>query len=370
MSPQVRRTMNTVDLKNFSLDELEAFITGTGKERFRARQIFKWLYQKDARTFGEMTNLSREFRQELERTTFISDLEPEVVEHSADGTKKYLFRLSDGVTVESVLIPEEDRTTLCISSQVGCAMGCEFCLTGTFRLTRNLTTAEIVNQVCAVKRSDPVRNIVFMGMGEPLHNLDNVIRALKILTDPDGFQFSNRKVTVSTSGLVPQMRRLGEAVTVNLAVSLNATTDEVRGRIMPVNRTYPLAELLAACRAFPLPSRRWITVEYVMIRDLNDSLEDARRLVRLISTFPSKVNLIPFNEHDGCTFRTPTQDAIDRFHKYLLDKHVTVITRSSRGSDISAACGQLKGRLETADGARESDPQKRATHESGGICNG
>lgn len=342
--------MTKVDLKNYTLEELEAFIAGQGKEKFRARQIFKWMYQQDVASFAEMSNLSKEFRQELEKSAWVSNLEPEVVEVSSDGTQKYLFRLADGASIESVLIPDEDRTTLCISSQVGCAMGCEFCLTGTFRLTRNLTTAEIVNQVCAVKRREPVRNIVFMGMGEPLHNLDNVIGALKILTNPDGFQISSRKVTVSTAGLVPEMAQLGAAVTVNLAVSLNATTDEVRDRIMPINRRYPLKELLAACKAFPLPSRRWITVEYVMIRDLNDSLDDARRLVRLISTFPSKVNLIPFNEHEGCSFRTPSQEAIDRFHKFLLDKHVTVITRSSRGGDISAACGQLKGKLEMKGG--------------------
>ncbi|GAB7028302.1 dual-specificity RNA methyltransferase RlmN [Geotalea toluenoxydans] len=338
--------MEKVDIKNFTLSQLEAHITGQGKERFRARQIFKWLYQQNTTSFAQMTNLSKDFRAELEKTARISNLEAEVVESSADGTKKYLFRLSDGNAVESVLIPDEDRNTLCISSQVGCAMGCEFCLTGTFRLTRNLTTAEIVNQVCAVKREEPVRNIVFMGMGEPLANLENVIGALRILTDPDGFQFSTRKVTLSTAGLVPEMAELGAAVTVNLAISLNATTDEVRDRIMPVNRRYPLKELLAACKAFPLPSRRWITVEYVMIKGVNDSLDDAKRLVRLISTFPSKVNLIPFNEHEGCDLRTPTQDSIDRFHKFLLDKHVTVITRSSRGSDISAACGQLKGRLD------------------------
>jgi 23S rRNA (adenine2503-C2)-methyltransferase len=304
------------------------------------------MYQHDATSFTDMSNLSKDFRQELERSAWVSSLEPEVVEVSSDGTQKYLFRLADGATVESVLIPDEDRTTLCISSQVGCAMGCGFCLTGTFNLTRNLTTAEIVNQVSAVKRREPVRNIVFMGMGEPLHNLDNVIRALKILIHPDGFQISSRKVTVSTAGLVPEMARLGESVTVNLAVSLNATTDETRDRIMPINRRYPLKELLAACKAFPLPSRRWITVEYVMIRDVNDSIDDARRLVRLISAFPSKVNLIPFNKHEGCSFKAPSQDSIDRFHKFLLDKHITVITRSSRGSDISAACGQLKGRLD------------------------
>jgi len=338
--------MEKQDLKNLTLQELEAFISGLGKERYRAKQIFKWLYQMDATSFAEMTNVSKEFRTTLEGKATVGNLVPEAVEASEDGTRKYLFRLSDGQAVESVLIPDEDRNTLCISSQVGCAMGCAFCLTGTFNLTRNLTTAEIVNQVCAVKREAPVRNIVLMGMGEPLANLGAVIPAVKILTDPDGFQFSTRKVTVSTSGLVPEMAELGRQVTVNLAVSLNATTDEVRSRIMPVNRAYPLKELLAACKAFPLPSRRWITVEYVMIRDLNDTMEDAKRLVRLISNFPCKVNLIPFNEHEGCGFKSPTRESIDRFHKYLLDKHVTVITRSSRGGDISAACGQLKGKLD------------------------
>ncbi|MBJ6723207.1 23S rRNA (adenine(2503)-C(2))-methyltransferase RlmN [Geomesophilobacter sediminis] len=335
-----------IDIKNLTLADLEGFIAGMGKERFRAKQIFKWLYQCDARSFDEMTNVSKEFRARLEETACISNLVPEVIEASDDGTKKYLFRLADGNAVESVLIPDEGRNTLCISSQVGCAMGCAFCLTGTFGLTRDLTPAEIVNQVCAVQRDEPVRNIVFMGMGEPLANLKAVVPAVKILTDPDGFQFSNRKVTVSTSGLVPEMAELGRATVVNLAVSFNATTDEVRQKIMPVNRAYPLKELVQACRNFPLPSRRWITVEYVMIRDLNDTLEDAKRLVRMTSLFPSKVNLIPFNEHEGCEFKAPTQESIDRFHKFLLDKHVTVITRSSRGGDISAACGQLKGKLD------------------------
>ena len=342
----ISNVMEKKDIKNFTLAELEAYISGLGKERFRAKQIFKWLYQMDATCFSEMTNVSKEFRGVLEGIATITNLLPEVVEASLDGTRKYLFRLSDGAAVESVLIPDEGRNTLCISSQVGCAMGCAFCLTGSFGLSRNLTTAEIVNQVCAVKRDQPVRNIVFMGMGEPLANLSAVIAAVKILTDPDGFQFSTRKVTVSTCGLVPEMAELGQRATVNLAVSLNATTDEVRSLIMPVNRRYPLTELLAACQAFPLPSRRWITMEYVLIRDLNDSLLDAKRLVRLISNIPSKVNLIPFNEHEGCAFQSPSQDSIDRFHKYLLEKNVTVITRSSRGSDISAACGQLKGRLD------------------------
>ncbi|HWI40589.1 MAG TPA: 23S rRNA (adenine(2503)-C(2))-methyltransferase RlmN [Verrucomicrobiae bacterium] len=354
--------MNRIDLKNFDIEELETFLSGLGKERFRARQIFKWMYQRGVEDFGEMSNLSRDFRGELEEKAYVSRIDPAAEEVSSDGTRKYLFVLEDGNSVESVLIPDEERATLCISSQVGCAMGCRFCLTGTFNLTRNLTTAEIVNQVCAVKRlapeHPPVRNIVFMGMGEPLANLDNVARAIRILIHDDALQFSNRRVTVSTSGLVPEMDELGKRVTVNLAVSLNATTDEVRSAIMPVNRAYPLAELMAACRRFPLPSRRMITFEYVLIRGVNDTREDARRLVRLLHGIPSKVNLIPYNEHAAADFRAPLRETIDYFHRYLLDRHITVITRESRGADISAACGQLKGKLEKTcadDAAREEE---------------
>jgi 23S rRNA (adenine2503-C2)-methyltransferase len=366
------------DLKNFTLPALEQFLKGQGKERFRALQIFKWIYQQDASSFEEMTNISKALRTEMAETAYISNLEQETVEEGRDGTRKYLFNLGDGHAVESVLIPIEGRNTLCISSQVGCAMACEFCLTGTFKLTRNLTTAEIINQIMAVMRDlilnppampacggvtsvknddedgddeEPVspatiRNIVMMGMGEPLHNLDNVIPAIQIMIDGNGLQLSNRRVTVSTCGLVPEMERLGREVpNVNLAVSLNATTDELRNRIMPVNRRYPLKELLNACRKFPLPGRRKVTFEYVMMGGVNDSLEDAKRLLRLISDIPNKVNLIPFNEHEGCGFKAPTQAAIDAFHTYLIDRHVTVITRDSRGGDISAACGQLKGKL-------------------------
>ena len=333
------------DLKNLSLSGLEQFIQGQGKERFRATQIFKWIYQHNVRSFREMTNISKTLRDELEATAFISDLEAEAIEKGSDGTRKYLFRLSDGTSVESVLIPDEGRNTLCVSSQVGCAMGCRFCLTGTFKLTRNLTTAEIINQIMAARRDADIRNIVMMGMGEPLHNLDSVIPAVKIMIDGNGLQLSNRRVTISTCGLVPEMERLGrELPNVNLAVSLNATTDELRGTIMPVNRRYSLKELLDACRSFPLPGRRKVTFEYVMLGGVNDTPEDAKRLLRLIGNIPSKVNLIPFNEFEGCEFRTPAKDAIDNFHKYLVDRHVTVITRSSRGNDISAACGQLKGR--------------------------
>jgi 23S rRNA (adenine2503-C2)-methyltransferase len=340
------------DLKNLTLPALEQFLQGQGKERFRALQIFKWIYQHDADSFEEMTNISKELRAELAETACISNLKAEAVEEGSDGTRKYLFTLEDGHAVESVLIPIEGRNTVCISSQVGCAMACEFCLTGTFKLSRNLTTAEIVNQIMAIRldvreTGEEIRNIVMMGMGEPLHNLDNVIPAIQIMIDGNGLQLSNRRVTVSTCGLVPEMARLGREIpNVNLAVSLNATTDELRNRIMPVNRSYPLKELLKACKEFPLPGRRKVTFEYVMLGGVNDTLEDAKRLLRLISDIPNKVNLIPFNEHEGCDFKAPTQAAIDAFHSYLIDRHVTVITRDSRGGDISAACGQLKGKLE------------------------
>jgi 23S rRNA (adenine2503-C2)-methyltransferase len=335
------------DLKNFPLPALELFLKGKGKERFRATQIFKWIYQKGAVSFEEMTNISKDLRSELTETACISSLEAEAIEEGSDGTRKYLFSLGDGCAVESVMIPDEGRATLCISSQVGCAMACEFCLTGTFRLTRNLTTAEIINQIMAVQRDVEIRNIVFMGMGEPLHNLDNVIPAIQIMLDGNGLQLSNRRVTLSTCGLVPEMARLGREIpNVNLAVSLNATTDELRDRIMPINRTYPLKALMQACKEFPLPGRRKVTFEYVMMGGINDSLEDAKRLLRLTSDIPNKVNLIPFNEHEGCGFKAPTRAAVDAFHKYLIDRNVTVITRDSRGGDISAACGQLKGKLD------------------------
>ena len=342
-------TMEQIDIKNFSLEGLEAFLLGLGKEKYRAKQIFKWLYQRGATSFDDMTNLSKDFRHELSLKSRISSLVPETIEISRDGTKKYLFVLEDGSSIESVLIPEEDRATLCVSTQVGCAMGCRFCLTGTFKLKRNLTCAEIVNQICAVQGSDRITNVVLMGMGEPLANLDNVIPALRIMTCPDGFQISTRRVTVSTSGLVPEIEKLGAAVTVNLAVSLNATTDQQRDLLMPVNKTYPIAKLMAACRNFPLPNRRMITIEYVLVGGVNDSLEDAKRLVKLVKGIPVKINLIRFNEYEGCEFKSPGQDAIDRFHSYLLEKNLTVITRASRGADISAACGQLRAKMEKSE---------------------
>jgi 23S rRNA (adenine2503-C2)-methyltransferase len=241
---------------------------------------------------------------------------------------------------------EGGRNTLCISTQVGCAMQCSFCLTGTFGLERNLATGEIVNQVCAVRKDYSVDNIVLMGMGEPLHNLENVISALKILYASKGFDYGPRRVTLSTAGLVPEMLELGQRIKVNLAVSLNATTDGVRDELMPVNRRYPLSELMQACRQFPLAPSQRITFEYILIRGVNDSQADAKRLVKLLHGIKAKVNLIPFNEHAGSAFQTPDEYAIRAFQTYLLDRQIVAIRRAGKGLDISAACGQLKEKLE------------------------
>lgn len=336
-----------VDIKNFDLDQLTAFLNGMGKEAFRARQIFGWIYRRGVHSFPEMTDLSKAFREELAQRAYISHLPVEAIEDSRDGTRKYLMRLADGQTVESVRIPMEGgRATLCISSQVGCAMQCRFCLTGSFGLTRNLSAAEIVNQVCTALVDGPIHNIVFMGMGEPLHNLDNVVTALNIFYAREGFDYSPRKITVSTCGLVPEMLELGRRVRVNLAVSLNATTDAVRQQLMPVNQRYPLGELMAACRKFPLPPRGRITFEYILMGGLNDSLADARRLVGLLHGIKAKVNLIAFNAYEGSHFAPPEERAIKDFQTYLLDRDIVAVRRASKGADISAACGQLKGRLE------------------------
>lgn len=336
-----------VDLKNLSPDELLEFISGMGKERFRCDQLLRWIYQRGVTELEQMTDLSKVLRAELQEISFISDWDPEFIETSTDGTRKYLFRLDDGSSVETVRIPmENERSTLCISTQVGCAMKCDFCLTGTFGFKRNLTTAEIVNQVCAVAKEGPINNIVLMGMGEPLHNLDNVVRALEIFYAPTGLGFGTRKVTLSTCGLVPEMAELGKRITVNLAVSLNATTDEVRDKLMPINKRYPLKELMAACRSFPLVSHRCITFEYILIRDLNDSLADAKRIIKLLHGIKAKVNLIPFNEHEGSHYRCPDRATFEAFQMYLLDHNIVAIRRASKGQDISAACGQLKGKLE------------------------
>ncbi len=338
---------NLIDIKNLSQEELVELLAGLGKEKFRARQIVKWIYGRGVTDFDAMTDLSKPLREELKQRFTISDWTPEVVETSRDGTRKYLYRLGDGESVEAVRIPMEGgKDTLCISTQVGCAMQCQFCLTGTFGLTRNLEASEIVNQVCAALKDGPLQNIVLMGMGEPLHNLDNVIKALNILYLDDGCGFGARRVTLSTSGLVPQMYELAQRIKVGLAVSLNATTDELRDRLMPINRKYPLAELMRACREIPLEPRQRITFEYILIGGVNDSPADAKRLVRLLHGLRAKVNLIVFNEHPGSSFKRPSAQAVEDFQRYLLDRDIVAIKRASKGQEISAACGQLKGKLE------------------------
>ena len=339
-----------VDLKDLSLEELEALIAGLGKEHYRARQIMKWLYGHGASSFEEMTDLAKELRAELGRTARISTLETLAAERSRDGTRKYLFGLRDGNQVESVLIPDDDRLTLCISTQAGCAMGCRFCLTGAGGFARDLTSGEILDQIVRITRElepgERLSNVVLMGMGEPLANYDRVKQALVIMASDLGFGLSRRRITLSTVGLIPQMKRVfAEKVPCRLAISLNASTQKVRSYLMPISRRYPLNALLEACRALPLPPRERITFEYVLIQGVNDSEEDARVLTQILRGIRCKVNLIPFNECPGIAFRRPQGKAVLRFQKVLIEAGYTTIVRESRGGDISAACGQLRGRI-------------------------
>lgn len=332
-----------IDLKNLTPDIMARFLKGLGKEEYRVKQIMKWIYPRGVDDFDAMSDLAKSFRLELAEKAYISSLAPKIVEKSSDGTRKYLFPLDDGHCIETVLLPmDKNRHTLCVSTQVGCAMKCSFCLTGTMGLERNLNVAEIVNQVCAVKKEFSVDNIVLMGMGEPLHNLENVISALEILYSESGFNFSPRKVTLSTCGIPPAMEELGKRVKVNLAVSLNASTDHLRNTLMPINLKYPLSELMEACRHFPLNPRQRITFEYILLKDINDSLSDAKRLVRLLHGIKAKINLIPFNSHPASDFKKPSEETILAFQKYLLDRNIVTVRRVDRGQDISAACGQLK----------------------------
>ncbi len=336
------------DLKGMTLAELEAFFARAGKERYRARQVSRWIYQRHAERFREMTDLALEFREELAGTCRIATPPVEKEQLSADGTEKYLFRLEDGETVESVLIPDEDRRTLCISSQVGCALGCGFCATGAIGFRRNMTSSEIIHQVCFAASRLEVRgaalsNVVFMGMGEPLENVAEVSRAIDILLSQFGFGLSGKRVTVSTAGIVPAMLALAEAYPVSFAVSINAPRDELRSRLMPINRKYPLKDLVQAIRKVPLQSGRKVTAEYVLLEGVNDSPRDARDLARLLKNARVKVNLIPLNAHEFGDFRSPAPEVVDRFRDILMTAGIQAIIREQRGADIGAACGQLRG---------------------------
>lgn len=349
-------TEKKTDLRNFDQQQLIQFVESLGQPAFRGKQIMAWLYRPGVSDFSEMTDLAKTFRKVLAEHAYISRFENPIIEKSSDGCVKFGFILDDGQIIESVLIPEEDRNTLCISSQVGCAMHCSFCLTGTMGFKRNLTPSEIVNQVCAVRDyllaqpeeeligPDRVTNLVYMGMGEPLNNLKNVITSLSILTEPKGLDLTARKITVSTCGIVPKMKELGLNSKANLAISLHAVDDATRDALMPVNERYTIDELLQACKDFPMPKRRRIMFEYILLAGINDSDSDARILAKKLRGIPCKINLLPYNECAELPYRSPSRERMLAFQKILMDAHYSVFIRNSRGSDISAACGQLAGK--------------------------
>jgi len=335
-----------LNLAELDLSELESTLEARGCERFHARQLYRWIYKRGVVDFEKMTDLSKDLRArlaadfEVVTPVLVSDI------RSIDGTRKFVLELADHRRIEAVFIPDTPAMTFCISTQVGCAMGCGFCLTGKMGLVRNLTAGEIAGQVRllanATRMLDHPFNIVLMGMGEPLHNYDPTMKALRILHSEHGLAVSPRRVTLSTVGIVPGLQRLAkEPLMPNLAISLHATTDEQRSELVPPNRKYPLAEILETCRRFPLKRRSRITFEYVMLDGVNDTPEDARRLARLLSGIKAKVNLIPLNPAPGIPFERPPDERIDRFAQILADRHFTVSVRKSRGQDIRAACGQL-----------------------------
>ena len=335
------------NLLDFTLEEMEEFISSLGKEKFRARQIMKWLHQSGSVSFEDMTTLSRDFRKKLAAIARIQ--RPEIVKilTSQDGTKKALLRMEDGLFIESVLIPGKSHWTICLSTQAGCAMDCKFCLTASQGFKRNLLPSEIAGQLIALKHETPegidIKNIVMMGMGEPLANYENTLKTINILTCDFGLGISNRKITVSTCGLAPQIIQLGKDICINLAVSLNAADDETRSKIMPINKKYPLEILLNACRQYPMPGRRLLTFEYILIDGFNSSVQDAKKLAALLKGQRCKLNLIVFNEYPGTSFKSPSQKTVEVFQQTLIDNHYTTMLRKSKGSDILAACGQLSG---------------------------
>ena len=335
---------------------LEAFFIEMGEKKFRATQVMKWIHQQGVVDFEQMNNLSKDLRSRLAENACISNLEVSRDVISSDGTRKWLLKLADGNHIETVFIPEDDRGTLCVSSQVGCALDCSFCATGRQGFNRNLSSAEIISQVWLAsqlleeekKPGRKITNVVMMGMGEPLLNFDNTVTAVRLMMDDFAYGLSKRRVTVSTAGVVPAMDRLGDLIDMRLAVSLHATNDELRNELVPVNRKYPLKELMAACRRFidKQNTRSRITFEYVMLAGVNDQPEHARELVRLLKGIPTLMNLIPFNPFEGSGYSTSSGNAVSRFSRVLHDAGITTVVRKTRGEDIDAACGQLAGRIE------------------------
>ena len=349
-----------IDAADFELAELERYLAGIGVPPFHARQIFQWIYQRGVTDFDTMTDLGRDLRTKLGRDLSISTPAVARRERSEDGTTKFLLRLADGHLIEAVFIPDTPSQTFCISTQVGCAMRCAFCLTGRMGIVRNLSAGEIAGQVRVLLHELQMRgqrfNIVLMGMGEPLHNYDATMKALRILGDEHGLAVAPKRVTLSTVGVLPALERLAtEPYMPNLAISLHATTEDQRDMLVPVNRKYGLKDLLDACRRFPVKRRSRITFEYVLLKAVNDTPEDARRLVRLLNGIKAKVNLLPLNEAAGIPFERPDDARVNRFAKILADHGVIVSVRKSRGRDIRAACGQL-----ITESPRRSAPQQLA----------
>ncbi len=340
-----------VDVASLSLSALTAFLVELGEKPFRAKQVYRWLHQRGAVRFDEMTDLSKALRAQLEARAVIRAVEKDLEQRSVDGTIKYRFKTHDGKLIESVYMPSPERKTLCVSTQVGCAMGCRFCATATLGLVRHLAPSEIVAQVHAVNREvranegletlRPLTNLVFMGMGEPLHNFENVKAALELLQSEDGPNFSSRHITVSTVGLVPMIERFATETDVKLAISLNASWDETRDVIMPVNRKWKIADLMEAVKKFPVKQGRRVTFEYVLMSGVNDTDDDARRLAALLQGVPAKVNLIQYNENPGLGFSTTLDNRAERFKQILEAADVVALIRANRGRDIAAACGQL-----------------------------
>ena len=344
---------NQENIVGLSREELNERFLNLGLKKFRSGQVWHWLYHKGVTSFEEMTTLSKTVREQLRQKFAIK--RPMIIEKqtSMDGTIKWLLQFEDGTKAETVFIPEEDRGTLCISSQVGCTLNCSFCHTGTQRLVRNLTPSELVGQILtafdelsawpSAQAGRPVTNIVLMGMGEPLYNLDNVITALKIVMDNEGISISKRRITLSTSGIVPEIYKCGVETDVNLAISLHAVTDDVRNILVPINKKYPIKDLLRACREYPgVSNSRRITFEYVMLKGINDSISDAKALIKLMEGIPAKINLIPFNPWPGSPYERSEKSQIEQFAKIILKAGYPSPVRTPRGDDILAACGQLK----------------------------
>ncbi len=343
--------LKRINLLDYDRKGLAAFFVDLGEKPFRATQLLKWIYQEGVEDFDLMTNLSKSFRAWLNEHCYLATPEIVIEQIASDGTRKWALQTSCGNRIETVFIPEEGRGTLCVSSQIGCALACTFCSTAQQGFNRNLTTAEIIGQVIVAQKrlgaTKKITNVVMMGMGEPLLNFDNVVAAMNLMMDDFTFGLSKRRVTISTSGVVPAMYRLTQACDVSLAVSLHAVTDELRDELVPINKKYPLKMLMEACRDnAKIAPRRTVTFEYVMLDGINDSMEDARGLIKLLKTVPSKLNLIPFNPFPNNAYRCSSKDVINRFKTVLNDAGIITTVRKTRGEDIDAACGQLVGQVE------------------------